>query len=148
MNNIIMSDLKRPKVGIGLLVVKGDKILLGQRKSSHGTGEYGGPGGHLEGMESFEECILREVAEEAGDDLKLRNLRFLCVTNLTKYPPKHYVDIGMFAEWESGEAVVAEPRKLESWGWYPIDHLPAPLFGCMENYIDAYRNKTVYFPTA
>jgi 8-oxo-dGTP diphosphatase len=136
--------LERPKVGMGLLVVKDGQILLGRRKSSHGTGQYGGPGGHLEGMEAFEEGILREVLEEAGPGLKLKNLRFLCVTNLRKYDPKHYVDIGLVAEWEAGEPMVGEPDKLESWAWYPMDDLPSPLFGCMENYIEAYKTGRAY----
>jgi len=143
-----MAELERPQVGIGLLIVKDDLILLGKRKSSHGTGEFGGPGGHLEGMESFEECILRELEEEAGPDIRVKNLGFLCVTNLQKYPPKHYVDIGMVAEWEAGEPEVAEPHKLQSWDWYPMDDLPTPLFGCMENYIEAHKTGRRYFPEA
>lgn len=143
-----MDGLGRPKVGIGFVIIKNGKILLGKRKASHGAGEFGAPGGHLEGMESFEVCVLRELREEAGEQIKVKNVRFLCVTNLTKYAPKHYVDIGMVADWESGEPVVAEPHKLESWAWYAIDQLPEPLFGCMENYLEAYKNGTAYFPTA
>lgn len=143
-----MTEYDRPKVGVGLLIVKDGQILLGQRKSSHGTGEFGGPGGHLEGMESFEECVMRELSEEAGMDLRVKNLRFLCVTNLTKYPPKHYVDIGMVAEWESGEPIVGEPDKLVSWNWYKLDELPPVTFGCMENYLESYRTGRSYFPTA
>ena len=139
---------KRPKVGIGLLIVRGNSVLLGKRKGSHGAGEFGGPGGHLEGTESFENCIMRELDEEVGGKLKISGLRFLCVTNLTKYLPKHYVDIGMIAEWKSGEPIVGEGEKLESWGWYDLDKLPDPLFGCVENYIEAYRTQRVYFSTS
>jgi 8-oxo-dGTP diphosphatase len=46
-------DNNLPKVGIGVVVVKEGKILLGKRKGSHGNGEYAGPGGHLEYLESF-----------------------------------------------------------------------------------------------
>ncbi len=145
---ILKTEMARPKVGIGLLIVRGNSILLGQRKASHGVGEYGGPGGHLEGMESFEDCIMRELIEEAGTDIKIKNLGFLCVTNLTKYPPKHYVDIGMVAEWESGEPIVMEPGKLVSWDWYDLVSLPSPLFGCEENYIEAYQTERRYFSTA
>ena len=135
----------RPQVGLGLLVIKDDKMLLGKRIGSHGAGEYGGPGGHLENGESFEDCILRELAEEAGTGFKVKNLGFLCLTNLTKYAPKHYVDIGMVAEWESGEPVVMEPHKLESWDWYETDALPDPLFGIVPNYIEAHKTGRVYF---
>jgi 8-oxo-dGTP diphosphatase len=140
-----MTEEKLPKVGLGLLVVKDGMVLMGQRKSSHGSGEFGGPGGHLEHGESFEECILRELAEEAGKEFKIKNLRLLCVTNMTKYMPKHYVDIGMIAEWESGEPIVGEPHKLVSWDWYSPDKMPNPLFGCVQNYIEAYKTGKNYF---
>jgi 8-oxo-dGTP diphosphatase len=104
---------ERPLVGLGLMLLKDGKVLLGKRKSALGNGEYSGLGGHLEALESFEESLLREVAEEGGPDLKLKNLRFLCVSNLTKYAPKHYVDIGMIADWESGEPQVMEPKNLK-----------------------------------
>ena len=138
-------DSPRPKVGVGLLLIKNGKILLGRRKGSHGTGEYGGTGGHLEQMESFEACILRELAEEAGPGLRIRNLRFLCVSNLKKYAPKHYVDIGMVAEWEAGEPQLMEPEKLEGWAWYDLDDLPEPLFGVERKYIEAYKTGRIYF---
>lgn len=51
----------------------------------------------------------------------------------------------MFAEWESGDPSVGEQHKLESWSWYPIDDLPQPLFGCTENYIEAYKTHQIYF---
>jgi 8-oxo-dGTP diphosphatase len=138
----------RPKVGVGLLLVKGNKILLGQRKRSHGVGEWGGVGGHMEHLETFESCLLREMAEEAGTELKIQNLRFLCLTNLTRYSPKHYIDIGMVAEWKSGTPIVMEPNKLVSWDWYDMDsELPTPLFACEPGYIKAYKTGQVYFGT-
>ena len=35
----------RPKVGLGVMVMKDGKVLLGKRKGSHGAGEYVWPGG-------------------------------------------------------------------------------------------------------
>ena len=139
--------MNRPKVGIGIFLIKGDEILLGVRKGSHGAGEYALPGGHLELHESFEDCVLRELSEEVGPQLKVKNIRFLCVTNIRKYPPTHYVDIGMVAEWASGTPKIMEPHKLGPWEWYKLDDLPSPLFGSLNNYIVAYRTGQVYFET-
>lgn len=134
-------------VGMGLLVVRGDTILLGKRKGSHGEGEWAGPGGHLEAGESFED-VVREFHEEAGDHMVIKDLGFLCVTNVLRYmPEKHYVDIGMVATWVSGEPEVMEPDKLETWEWHPMDNLPGPLMDGMENYVVAYRTGQTYFPT-
>ena len=63
------------KVGIGIMIFKNGKILLGKIKGSHGEGEYAFPGGHLEYMESVKEGALRELEEECG--IKIKNLRNL-----------------------------------------------------------------------
>ncbi len=136
---------ERPKVGVGLLIIKDGKVLLGKRKGAHGAGEYAGFGGHLEGQETFEDGVLRELAEEGGTDIHVNNLRMICVTNLRKYAPKHYVDIGFVAEWISGEPKVMEPDKIESWEWHDIDNLPEPLFGVIDNYVEAYKTGRMYF---
>jgi 8-oxo-dGTP diphosphatase len=128
-------------------LIKDGHILLGKRKAAHGAGEYAGPGGHLELHETFEQCILRELAEEAGPDVKIKALRLLCVTNLLKYHPKHYVDIGMIAEWVSGQPKVIEPHKLEAWEWHPIDNPPAELFAVLPNYLEAFKTGQHYFAT-
>ncbi|HSW79618.1 MAG TPA: NUDIX domain-containing protein [Candidatus Saccharimonadales bacterium] len=136
---------KRPKVGLGLLLFKDGKILLAKRKSALGNGEYGGPGGKMEHLESFEDALLREVAEECGDQLKITNIQFLCLSNLRMYNPEHYVDIGFTAEWVSGEPKQMEPHKHGKWGWYEIDDLPAPLFACEPNYIEAFKTGRKHF---
>ena len=127
----------RPKVGIGIMVLKDEKVLIGKRKGAHGEGEWAWPGGHMEYMESFEECARREVREEAG--IEIKNIRFLRLMNLRQYAPKHYVDIALIADWESGEPRVMEPHRLESWEWRSMDDLPAPLFATLPSYFEAYK---------
>ena len=39
---------KFPRVGIGVIIRKDNKILLGKRKNAHGEGSWCFPGGHLE----------------------------------------------------------------------------------------------------
>jgi 8-oxo-dGTP diphosphatase len=135
---------QRPKVGVGILVFKEGKILLGKRKGSHGEGEYAFPGGHLEYMESFEECAKREIVEECG--IEVENIRFHLLANLTKYAPKHYVHIGMIADWKSGDPKILEPDKCDSWAWYNIDNLPEPMFEACKMSLNAYyKTKQNYF---
>lgn len=129
---------QRPKVGVGVLVIKDGHFLLGRRVSSHGAGEYCFPGGHMEYMESFEETAKRETREETGVEIK--NVRFLVLDNLKAYAPKHYVDIGMLADWASGEPVVHEPHKVDSWTWHPLtEPLPTPHFASLKLYLEAYN---------
>jgi 8-oxo-dGTP diphosphatase len=138
-----MDPNQRPVIGIGVMIVKDGKFLLGKRKGSHGAGEYAWPGGHMEYMESFSECAKRETKEETG--IEIDNVRFLRLANLTRYAPKHYIDVCMIADWKSGEPKVLEPHKVESWDWYDIDNLPKPLFGAIDLSIEAYKTGKIFW---
>lgn len=132
----------RPRVGIGVMIFKGDQVLFGKRKSSHGAGEYAFPGGHLEYMESFEECARRETLEECG--VEITNVKFQYLANIKHYAPKHYVHIGISADWKSGEPKVLESEKCDHWGWYSLDKLPEPLFEACRLAIEAYKSGQTY----
>ena len=99
----------QPRVGIGVMILKDGKVLLGKRKGSHGAVEYAFPGGHLEYRESFEDCARREVHEECG--VEITNLRFQFVANVTTYAPKHYVHLGFIADWKQC-LELGEPQAL------------------------------------
>ena len=142
-HNINAMEQQKPKVGVGILIFKDDKILLGKRKGSHGEGEYAFPGGHLEYMEAFEDCARRETKEECG--IEIKNIRFQFLANLTKYAPKHYVHIGLVADWDKGEPIVLEPEKAESWGWYELNSLPSPLFEACKLSIEAHMTGRNYY---
>lgn len=133
----------RPKVGIGVMVFRDSRVLLGKRKGSHGAGEFAWPGGHLEFGESFAECAKREVREETG--MEIQNVRFLRLMNLKAYAGTHYVDIGLAADWVSGEPEVREPDRCEGWAWYNPERLPAPLFSTIPSYIESLKTGRTFF---
>jgi 8-oxo-dGTP diphosphatase len=102
----------RPKVGIGVIIIKDNKILLGKRRNAHGEGSWCYPGGHLEFGESWEECSRREVREEVG--IEIKNLCFGTITNdIFKNEHKHYITISMISDFESGEVTLMEPNKCD-----------------------------------
>ena len=134
---------KIPLVGIGVMIFKRDKVLLGKRKGSHGEGEYAFPGGHLDYMETIEDCAKRETFEETG--IEVENIRFQFLANVRKYKPKHYVHIGVVADYKEGIVKLKEPEKCENWDWYSLDNLPQPLFWMTKLSIDSYKTKEIYF---
>jgi 8-oxo-dGTP diphosphatase len=137
----MLSD--QPRVGVGVTILREGRVLLGRRRGSHGAGEYSTPGGHLDHLESFEACARRETREECG--LEIANLRFHFLANVATYAPRHYVHVGLLADWAGGEARVLEPDRCEGWDWYPLDAAPEPLFEMTRLALVALREGRAYF---
>ncbi len=126
---------ERPRVGMGVLIVRDNRVLLGRRRGSHGAGFYAAPGGHVEAGETLAACARREVWEETG--LTVTDLRLLCVGTY-EFAGRPYVDVDLLAV-VTGEPELREPQKCEGWAWYSLDALPAPLFPVTAQMITAYR---------
>lgn len=117
----------RPKIGIGIIIIKNNKVLAGKRKCPHGKGTWSFPGGHLEFNEELEDCAKREVMEEAG--IFIKNIRRAPYTNdIHKKEGKHYVTLFLVADYDYGEPKVIEPDRCEKWGWFEWNKMPQPLF--------------------
>lgn len=142
MTNPENENQNRPKIGIGVIVTRGDKILLGERLSSHGAGTFQIPGGHLEFGETFEQAAAREVHEECGlGDITIRSV--VSVSNDIAYE-KHYVSIGLAAESLAGEPSDREPEHSRNWKWYDVTNLPDPIFPHSKRVIENWLSGTLY----
>jgi 8-oxo-dGTP diphosphatase len=128
-------DRRMAVVGVGAMVLRGNRVLLGRRKGSHGAGQYAWCGGGVEFNETLEDAVAREVRQESG--MRVTRTRLLCVSNIREYG-RHYVDFEFLVDAE-GDPVVREPWRCESWEWYDLDKLPQPLFRPVERGIDSYR---------
>ena len=53
-------------MGVGVIVRRDGRVLLGRRSGAHGADTWALPGGHLEFGETVEHCAAREVLEETG----------------------------------------------------------------------------------
>lgn len=115
-----------PLPGVGVLLLREGKVLLGKRRGSHGEGSWAPPGGHVDEGESAEETARREVLEETG--LRIERPRIGPVTE-DRFPEgKHYLTTFVVADAPTGEPQNLEPAKCEGWAWFGWDALPAPLF--------------------
>lgn len=115
------------QVGIGIIILKGKKILLGKRIDGHNKGTWQSTGGHLEFGESFEDCARREIREETG--LEVKNIKQVIATNdIFLKEAKHYVTIFMVCEYLNGTPSAREPNKCSEWRWFDKGNLPEKLF--------------------
>jgi 8-oxo-dGTP diphosphatase len=121
-------------VGVGVLVLRDGKVLLGKRAGSHGAGTWSPPGGRLEYGESIEQCAKRELLEETS--LELGTVTRGPYTNdIFVEVQEQYLTVFVIARQTSGEPVNVEPHKCEGWEWFEWTKLPSPLFQPMQSLV-------------
>ncbi len=125
------TEVQRPKVGLGVVIVRDGKVLIGHRIGAHGANTWSIPGGHVEFGESWEACARREVKEETG--LEIEQATFLGVTDDVDIGEgKHYVTIFMKAFCMAGIPRICEPDKFEELRWCEWEKIPSPRFRPLE----------------
>lgn len=125
------------KVGVAVLVRRGDSVLMGIRKGSHGKGTWAPPGGHLENGETIAHAASRELAEETGLVIHPVLFKPIGYTNDVFEEGVHYVTLYVEADWIGGEAEALEPDKCAEWLWLnqqPEGELFLPLRHFVEQY--------------
>ena len=139
----------KPGVGVGVMVLKDNKILLGLRnpdkiKASselQGQGTWTMPGGKVEFMERLEDAAKRELKEET--DIDATKLELLCV-NDDMTETAHYVTIGFIAREFSGEVKTMEPETILEWQWFDLENLPENLYEPSRKCIKKYKKGLLY----
>jgi 8-oxo-dGTP diphosphatase len=118
-----------PRVGVGAVILDGDRVLLVKRGQPPSEGKWSIPGGLVHLGERIEDAVHREVMEECGVPVRLLGLcgvidRVRLAPTNGSEPPRvqyHYVIIDYVAAIEAGEpragSDAAEVR------WVPIAEL-------------------------
>jgi NAD+ diphosphatase len=124
-----------------VLLTRGDEILLA-RSPRFVTGVYSTLAGFAEPGESAEQCLVREVREEVG--LEVRNIQYM---GSQCWPFPHSMMLGFHAEYASGE-IVPQADEIEDAQWFAVDRLPAlPASRSIARYlIDVYVARRLGLP--
>lgn len=134
-------------IGAGVLLLRGDQVLL-QRRADNGL--WGIPGGSMEPGESLEEAARREVLEEVG--LQVDSLNLFGVYSGSRqfftYPNGDQIYDVCVVFWTrdfAGE-MRADPEEVLDLVFFPIQALPAEITPLDQPILDDLRVKGL--PTA
>ncbi|WP_064685449.1 NUDIX domain-containing protein [Rhizobium bangladeshense] len=115
-----------PGLGVGLVILRDDKILLYKRVNPPEAGYWNIVGGKVDHMEPAEEAARREAEEETG--LKIGRIERIGVTEqVIDADRQHWMSILYLARDVEGEPQLTEPDKLSDFGWFALTDLPMPL---------------------
>lgn len=109
------------QIGVPIILVRKNKILLGERVGGYMPGAMGLPGGRVEFGEKLTETAERELLEEVG--LKSNNFEYI---GTIREDQNDYIFIHFVYKCSQffGEVKNMEPNKCKGWNWYSLDKLP------------------------
>ena len=124
-----------PRVSPAMIVrvTRGEEILLA-RGRRFADPMYSVLAGFVDPGESLEECVRREVREEAG--IEVEDIRYF---GSQPWPFPHSLMVAFTARWAGGEIRI-DPEELMDAGWFRADALPAvpPKQSIARQLIDAF----------
>jgi ADP-ribose pyrophosphatase YjhB (NUDIX family) len=138
------TESEKPGVGLGVIIQRGSKILIGQRKGWQ-DGFYSIPGGLLHAGETFEAGAAREVEEETG--LELLEPRVIALTNnldTFKRSGRHHISVILHTARFRGAPAVREPDKCAGWFWYDPRQIPQPHFEASQHGVECFLRSIFY----
>jgi 8-oxo-dGTP diphosphatase len=111
-----------PLVGVGAIVIEGDRVLLVKRGHPPLMGEWSIPGGVLEVGETLREAAVREAMEETGLTVETADLLGVYDRLLRDADERtlyHYVLIDFLCQRVEGEAKPSGDAQDVGWFTYP-----------------------------
>lgn len=113
-------------VGVGALIVdEAGRLFLSQRgpKARNERGLWEFPGGSVEFGETIRDAIAREIYEEYGIHIAVRDL--LTVTDhILPDEGQHWVSPSFICHIIEGIPAILEPEKCTAIGWFSLDEMP------------------------
>ncbi len=125
----------------GLILRKGDKVLLMKRAASAiSGGYYAFPGGGVDGEETIRAATIREAQEELGVQIHEEDLEFVHVMHVRMENGQEYINFYFETRSWKGELRVMEPHKCDGVAWFSINDLPETIMQTHKQVIEMIKN--------
>jgi ADP-ribose pyrophosphatase YjhB (NUDIX family) len=125
-----------------ILYNKGSILLLRQKKNLGGN--YTLVGGTIETTEYALQALIRETKEEAGIDLKEKDLQLAHVLHKRTNGNGHRITLYFKASKWEGKLTTGEPNKFKGVAWFSLDNLPPNLSETVRHVLKEYREGRTY----
>jgi ADP-ribose pyrophosphatase YjhB (NUDIX family) len=119
---------RNPAPTVSVLVVDGERVLLGKRGGDPGKGTWSLPSGYIDYQEDFLTAAIRETKEETGLDIEVCSIINLVSSFVS--PSFHFLGIYLVAQVLGGD--LAPSDDLEVVEWFPLAG-PLPEMGFQED---------------
>ncbi len=111
-------------LGVGVIIIKNKKILMGHRLTNYEDPCWAFPGGKVESRETIMEAAIREAKEEA--DIEIANIRPVTFFD-DVLKGRHILSFIVQADIVSGDPKIMEPEKCTEWKWFTLEEIPENL---------------------
>ena len=126
-----------------ILIDKSRILLLRRFNTGYEDGKYSVIAGHLDGNETFMQCMVREAKEEASIAIKPKDIEVVHVMH-RKVPDHERVEFFIQAKKWSGQPKIMEPDKCDDLSWFELDKLPNNTIPYVRQAIGCIINKKFY----
>lgn len=109
---------RRPLLGAIGIVLRGDDVLMVQRRKSPDAGLWGYPGGHVEWGETALAAAAREIDEETG--IRVTPVDYLTAIDVLRPGPGgqaqvHYLLAAVLCTYQGGEPIASDEVAAAAW---------------------------------
>jgi len=114
-----------PRVGVGAVILDGERVLLIQRGGTTLSGKWSIPGGLVELGETTRDAVRREIAEECGLEIELVDVCGVLdrvVRDAAGRVRYHWVLVDFLAVVRGGTLCAGDDAADAR--WVPIDEVP------------------------
>ncbi len=126
------------------IFIRDQKILLLRRyQTGFEDGNYGLPAGHADGEETMREALVREVSEEVGARVNVKDLN-LTLTMHRWCGDHERIDLFFMVKKWRGEIKNMELDKCDDLSWFQLNQLPKNTIPYIWTAIDCYLKGEKY----